>query len=125
MEEGKNPTHDNKTPVSRERLYEEVWAEPMTKVALKYNVSSSFMARVCTWLNVPRPERGHWAKLVVGKTTRRPPLPEAEPGDELEWNRYGQARRAKLPLPKPTPSASGKTLVVASTRVQCCYRGHG
>lgn len=101
MEEGKNPTHDNKAPVSRERLYEEVWAEPMTKVALKYNVSSSFMARVCTWLNVPRPERGYWAKLVVGKTTRRPPLPEAEPGDELEWNRYGQARRAKLPPPKP------------------------
>jgi len=101
LEEGKNPTHDNKAPVSRERLYEEVWAEPMTKVALKYNVSSSFMARVCTWLNVPRPERGYWAKLAVGKTTRRPPLPEAEPGDELEWNRYGQARRAKLPPPKP------------------------
>jgi hypothetical protein len=54
LEEGKNPTHDNKAPVSRERLYEEVWAEPMTKVVLKYNVSSSFMARVCTWLNVPR-----------------------------------------------------------------------
>jgi len=34
-------------PVSREQLYAEVWAEPMTKVALKYNVSSSFMARVC------------------------------------------------------------------------------
>lgn len=91
----------NKSPVSRERLYEEVWAEPMTKVALKYNVSSSFMARVCTWLNVPRPERGYWAKLTVGKTTRCPPLPEAEPGDELEWNRYGQARRAKLSPPKP------------------------
>ena len=88
-------------PVSREQLYAEVWSEPMTKVALKYNVSSSFMARVCTWLNVPRPERGYWAKLAVGKTTRRPPLPEAEPGDELEWNRYGQPRRAKLPLPKP------------------------
>jgi len=101
LEEGKNPTHGNKAPVSRERLYEEVWAEPMTKVAMKYNVSSSFMARVCTWLNVPRPERGYWAKLAVGKTTRRPPLPEAEPGDELEWNRYGQARRAKLPSPKP------------------------
>jgi hypothetical protein len=101
LEEGKNPTHDNKAPVSRERLYEEVWAEPMTKVALKFNVSSSFMARVCTWLNVPRPERGYWAKLAVGKATRRPPLPEAEPGDELEWNRYGQPRRAKLPLPKP------------------------
>ena len=99
MEAEKPLPNENKSPVSREQLYEEVWAEPMTKVALKYNVSSSFMARVCTWLNVPRPERGYWAKLAVGKTAKRPPLPEAEPGDELEWNRYGQARRAKLPLP--------------------------
>ena len=94
-------SNGRKAPVSREQLYEEVWAEPMTKVALKYGVSSSFMARVCTWLNVPRPERGYWAKLAVGKTTKQPPLPEAEPGDELEWNRYGQARRARLPLPNP------------------------
>jgi hypothetical protein len=71
-------------PVSREQLYAEVWAEPMTKVALKYKVSSSFMARVCTWLNVPRPERGYWAKLAVGKMSKQPPLPEAEPGDDLE-----------------------------------------
>ena len=94
-------TRKDETPVSREQLYEEVWAEPMTKVALKYGVSSSFMARVCSWLNVPRPERGYWAKLAVGKSTKQPPLPDAEPGDELEWNRYGPARRAKLPVPKP------------------------
>lgn len=101
MEEEKKTASDERAPVSRERLYEEVWAEPMTTVAKKYGVSGSFLARVCTWLNVPRPARGYWAKLAVGKTTRRPPLPEAEPGDELEWNRYGQPRRAKLPLPKP------------------------
>lgn len=97
-----------KAPVSREQLYAEVWAEPMTKVALKYGVSSSFMARVCTWLNVPRPERGYWAKLAVGKMSKQPLLPEAEPGDELEWNRYGQARRAKLPLPKPPRKKKSK-----------------
>ncbi len=100
MEE--NTTTSNKeTRVSREQLYEEVWAEPMITVALKYEVSSSFLARICTWLNVPRPERGYWAKLAVGKVSKRPPLPEAAAGDELEWNRYGQARRAKLPPPKP------------------------
>jgi len=30
---------------SRETLYEEVWAEPMTAVAARYNVSSSFLGR--------------------------------------------------------------------------------
>lgn len=53
--------------VTREKLYEEIWAEPMTKVAVRYGVSSSFLARVCERLNVPRPPRGYWAQLEVGK----------------------------------------------------------
>lgn len=82
------------TPVSREQLYEEVWAEPMTTVALKYKVSSSFLARICTRLNVPRPPRGYWAMYATGKRPKQPPLPAARPGDELEWAQYGEARRA-------------------------------
>src|ERR1700674_2461060 len=97
----RNSSSDSRNPVSREKLFQEVWAEPMTTVALKYNVSSSFLARVCTSLNVPRPPRGYWAMLAVGKMPKRPPLPAATPGDELEWARYGQARRAPHPLPKP------------------------
>src|ERR1035441_8002216 len=73
--------------VSREKLYEEVWAEPMTTVALRYEVSSSFLARICERLNVPRPPRGHWPQVKVGKKNPTPPLPPAEPGDELEWVR--------------------------------------
>jgi len=75
--------------VSRENLYEEVWAEPMIAVAARYHVSSSFLARVCERLNVPRPPRGYWAKLAVGKKCPRPALPAAQPGDELEWSRIG------------------------------------
>jgi hypothetical protein len=55
--------------ITREKLYKEVWVEPMTKVAARYNVSSSFLARVCRRLNVPRPERGYWAQLAVGKAS--------------------------------------------------------
>jgi hypothetical protein len=87
--------------ITREKLYEEVWAEPMTKVAARYNVSSSFLARVCKRLNVPRPERGHWAKLAVGKASPKPDLPEAGPGDELEWSRDGELGRVPRALPKP------------------------
>jgi len=43
-------------PITREALYDLVWAEPMLKVAARFGVSSSYMARVCTALNVPRPE---------------------------------------------------------------------
>ncbi|KIH76249.1 hypothetical protein SAMN05660860_00136 [Geoalkalibacter ferrihydriticus] len=87
--------------ITRENLYEEVWAEPMITVAKRYNVSSSFLARVCKRMNVPRPARGYWAKLAVGKTSKQPPLPEAQPGDELEWSRDGEPIRAPRKLPQP------------------------
>lgn len=44
------------TPLSREALYELVWSEPMLKVAPRYGVSSSYLARICVLLNVPRPQ---------------------------------------------------------------------
>jgi len=57
--------------VTREALYELVWAEPMLKVAARFGVSSSYMSRVCTLLNVPRPARGYWAKATLARTTAR------------------------------------------------------
>lgn len=72
-------------PVTREQLYAQVWAEPMTKVATRYGVSSSFMARVCTAMNVPRPEVGYWTKLEFGKPVSKLPLPDARPFDMQAW----------------------------------------
>lgn len=94
---GENTATNNKdTRISWEQLYEEVWVEPMTTVALKYKVFSSFLARICARLNVPRPQRGYWAMYATGKRPKQPPLPVARPGEELEWARYGEARRAPL-----------------------------
>lgn len=41
--------------ISRKDLYGLVWSEPMIKVAKQFGVSNSYMARICTILNVPRP----------------------------------------------------------------------
>lgn len=81
--------------VTREELYALVWSEPMKKVAERYNVSGTYLARVCTLLNVPRPPRGHWQKLAVGKAAPQEALPEALPGDQVTWNEKGG------PLPSP------------------------
>ena len=86
--------------LTRERLYELVWSEPMLKIAARYGVSSSYLARVCTKLRVPRPMRGYWAKLAVGIQSKTPPLPEARPGDEQVWNRDGYAT-APVALHRP------------------------
>lgn len=87
--------------IDRETLFSEVWAEPMTKVAVRYGVSSSFLARVCERLNVPRPPRGYWAQLAVGKAPAIPPLPYAQPGDALEWTRGSEPTRPRRALPQP------------------------
>lgn len=86
--------------VSRAKLYEEIWTEPMLKVAARHGVSGSFLARVCERLNVPRPPRGYWAKLAVGNAPHRPPLPALRPWDDLEWSRDRHQRWVLPPLPQ-------------------------
>lgn len=88
-------------PVGREALYEMVWSEPMLNVAARFGVSSGYMARVCTLLNVPRPERGYWAKLAVGKAPKQMPLPEPRLGDQLEWTSDGTLPKRDRSLPRP------------------------
>jgi hypothetical protein len=99
----KNSTEEGqeRTDVTREELYALVWAEPMLRVAATFDVSSSYMARICKLMNVPRPERGYWAKLAVGKQSPRPELLEPRPGDQIIWNRSGESHPVRRALPRP------------------------
>lgn len=97
--------------IRREKLYEEVWAEPMLTVATHYGVSSSFMARICQRLKVPCPPRGYWAKKAAGLKLKIPPLQEPEPGDELGWAR-GSERVPRQPYPPPSTDAVPKAQIV-------------
>lgn len=90
----------------------------MLKVAARFEVSSSYMARVCTLLNVPRPERGYWAKLAVGKSRPKPSLPDARPGDELVWARGDAQWGTRRLLPEPPsdgPSRRAKRIKRTNT----------
>lgn len=44
-------------PVTREELYEQVWARPMLAVAKDCEVSGNYLTRVCASVRVPRPPR--------------------------------------------------------------------
>lgn len=91
--------------ISRDQLYEQVWTDPMLAVAARYGVSSSYLARVCECLNVPRPPRGYWARIKHGQRPKKPALPPPRPGDETAWTpgispgAYGlrRPRRAQEP----------------------------
>lgn len=88
------------TTVTREHLYNEVWAEPMTTVAKRYDVSSNYLARICERLKIPRPPRGYWQQKAAGQDVEQEPLPPPDPGDESAWRRGGyEYSRIAAPLP--------------------------
>jgi len=88
-------------PVTREALYELAWSQPMTSIAKIYDVSSSYLARVYSTLDVPRPAPGYWAKVAASKTVSKPELPEPKAGTLLEWDRYNDSPIYKVAKPKP------------------------
>ena len=65
----------------REKLYEQVWSQPMRTVAQAYAVSDVWLAKVCRRLKMPVPGRGYWAKKAAGmKVGRRPKL------QQIDWS---------------------------------------
>ena len=60
---------------NREKIYEEIWLEPIQHVAKRYKLSDVGFAKVCRKLDIPRPGRGYWAMKAAGKPVpKRPPL---------------------------------------------------
>jgi hypothetical protein len=59
----------------REKLYAEVWEEPVLRVALRYGISNIGLAKICRRLSIPLPPRGYWARVQAGRKLHRPPLP--------------------------------------------------
>ncbi|MBX3563590.1 MAG: hypothetical protein KF730_03330 [Sphingomonas sp.] len=95
----------------------------MIRIAERFEVSGSYLARICTLLNVPRPERGYWAKLAVGKAPPQRPLPEARAGDPLQWSRDGEPIAAPKPV-APIPRAPrAKALKIPRGMIHALVRG--
>ncbi len=94
----------------------------MTKLGEELGVSGSYLTRVCANMNVPRPGLGYWAKLAVGKAPSPTPLPEAQPGDPLNWSSDGELQPA--PRPRKPAKRSPKTKVrISTTRVHWLVSG--
>lgn len=68
------------TTISRDELYRQVWATPMSRLGQQYGISGNGLKKVCNRLNVPCPPRGYWAKLAAGKRVKQMPLPAAQVG---------------------------------------------
>lgn len=64
------------TQEERERLYNEVWDEPLKIVAQRYNMSDNGLRKHCKRLWIPLPSVGYWAKIKAGKKVFKPDLPK-------------------------------------------------
>ena len=69
--------------LTRQELYEQVWAEPLTKLSTKFDVSDVALGKVCKRHAIPRPGLGYWARIAAGKKLVRPAL-RGNPTDEIE-----------------------------------------
>lgn len=63
--------------LSREILYSQVWATPISRLAAQYGITGTGLAKICARLEVPCPPRGYWAKKAAGKKVVQYRLPEA------------------------------------------------
>jgi len=61
----------------RKKLFDEVWKEPMTTVAKRYELSDNGLRKRCIKLEIPLPPAGYWAKVQAGKPV--PAQPELPP----------------------------------------------
>jgi hypothetical protein len=66
--------------LTREALYERVWAEPVEKLAKSWGLSGRGLAKACKRAGVPVPPRGYWARVQNGQRPRRPRLREVDMG---------------------------------------------
>ena len=67
---------------TREKLYQEIWNDPVSKVAVKYGVSDQAIRKKCKKLNIPLPSNKYWGNINAGRKPAAAPLPEYD-GDNI------------------------------------------
>jgi len=66
--------------LKREELYAQVWADPMIRLAARYGITGTGLAKICRKLNIPVPSRGYGQRKQVGRPDPQPPLPPGAQG---------------------------------------------
>ena len=66
--------------INRKELYEQVWSEPVSRLAPKYGISDVGLKKICRKLNVPTPPLGYWTKIQYNIRVEKTPLPRLKHG---------------------------------------------
>lgn len=93
--------------LSRQALYDAVWAKPISLLCQELGVSGPGLKKICTRYHIPTPERGYWAKLAHGKRVKRWLLPNTDGADAVMIRFEGRPHSA---LPAPVRDAKADVL---------------
>ena len=85
--------------LTRQQLYDRVWAAPMTQVAAELGLSGGGLAKICDRLLIPYPPRGHWARAKAGRASEPPPLPGQGAAPALTAGERSRTRRRQTRAP--------------------------
>ena len=69
--------------LTRETLYEQVWSEPIVRVARRLGLSGRGLGKLCARYQIPVPPRGWWAKKQHGHRVSKVPLPQTTAKEEI------------------------------------------
>lgn len=89
--------------LERPALYRDVWRTPLTAAAARYDVSASYLGRVCRQLDVPLPPHGYWLQPARERPPR-PPLPASTQTGRLPTANESRARLEVLAWTGMDPS---------------------
>lgn len=66
--------------LTRQQLFDLVWQRPIRALATEFGISDVGLRNLCRRVGVPVPERGYWARLRFGESSKRPHLPPTPAG---------------------------------------------
>ena len=64
--------------LTRKALYDLVWAEPLTNISKRLEISGAELGKRCATANIPLPPNGYWSKLTHGKAITKTSLTDDE-----------------------------------------------
>lgn len=89
---------DSPQKISRQELYEKIWATPIVKLGKELGYSYLEMVQLCEKLNIPRPDGGYWYRRQHGGSEERGTFL-----DLLERDRRNSMELAEMGRLPPTP----------------------
>lgn len=107
-------TNQPVSELTRQQLYELVWATPLSKLATRYGLSDVGLAKLCRRHNVPIPYRGYWARVSSGQTPSRIPMPK---GDDVSISLVPVQTEAESPRDEEIEVAIAKSTRFSSEDV--------